>query len=148
MTLGLHFQVVLKAKGPPMRLAGFIKLSAVVVLTGLLSVLQTGCGGGSGAGKASAGPLKDRETIAAALPKGVSLDSAVIPNAMYGTSSKTVEDALANLQAYVRGQAIHDGGLGREIHFERGGKSLADARSAEKSLKKPRGPFTVIMLAD
>ena len=91
------------------------------------------------------GPLKEREVIAAVLPQGVSFDSPVIPDVLYGESSKTVEDALANLQAYVRGQSIHDGGLGREIRFERSGKGSKKGKSQKQ---KSKVPYTAIMLAN
>ncbi len=103
-----------------MRLKSAIRCCTMNVLACLLLVLQTGCGGGSSGSMAPA-PLKDREAIIAALPTGVTLESAVIPDVLYGQSAKTVEDALAGLQAYVRGKSIYDGGLGREIRFERGG---------------------------
>ncbi len=130
-----------------MRLASSIKRCTTVVLTCLLFVFQLGCGGGSVAGKVSPGPLKEREAIAAVLPQGVSFDSPVIPDVLYGKSSKTVEDALANLQAYVRGQTIHDGGLGREIRFEHSGKGSKEGKSQKKQ-QKSKVPYTVIMLAN
>ena len=94
----------------------------------------------------SPGPLKDRETIAAALPQGVTLDSSVLPDVLYGNSCKTVEDALASLQAYVRGQTIFDGGFGHEIRFEHGGKGSTEGKSQKK--QKSKVPYTVIMLAN
>src|SRR5208337_1637895 len=103
-----------------MHLASLFKRCTLVALTCLLLVLEPGCGGGS-SGKVSPGPLKDRDAVAAALPPGVSLDSPVVPDVLY-KEAKTVEDALASLQAYVRGRTILDGGMGHEIRFERGGK--------------------------
>ena len=129
-----------------MRLVCSIKRCTIVVLTCLLFVLQTGCGGGS-SGNVTPGPLKDREAIAAALPQGVTLQSPIIPDVLSGPSSKTVEDALASLQAYVRGQSIYDGGLGREIRFEHGGKKSTDGKSQKKP-QKSKVPYMVIMLAD
>ena len=58
-----------------------------------------------------------------------------------------MEDALASLQAYVRGKTIHDGGLGREIRFEHGGKRSSDGKSPKKQ-QKSKVPYTVIMLAN
>ena len=128
-----------------MRLASSNQRCTIVVLISLLFGLQPGCVGGS-PGNLGSGPLKDREAIAAALPQGVNLESAVIPDVLYGQSSKTVEDALASLQAYVRGQTIHDGGLGREIRFEHSGKGPSDGKSQKK--QKSKVPYTVIMLAN
>ena len=99
------------------------------------------------AGKVGPGPLKERAAIAAVLPQGVSFDSPVIPDVLYGESSQTVEDALATLRAYVRGQTIHDGGLEREIRFERGGKGSREDES-QKRQQKSKVPHTVIMLAN
>jgi hypothetical protein len=139
-------QVVLKAKGSLMRLVCSIKRCIIVVMTSLFCVLQPGCGGGS-SGNVSPGPLKDRDAIASALPQGVTLESPVVPDVFYGQSAKTVEDALASLQAYVRDQTIYDGGLGREIRFEHGGKKSTDGKSQKKQ-PKSNVPYTVIMLAD
>ena len=95
------------------------------------------------------GPLKDREAIAKQLPPGVTLESTVVPNMMYGNSAKTVEDALAGLQAYVRDGAIHDGGLGSEIQFKRDGKVVADSKGPDRPKKrgKIQPSITVIELA-
>jgi hypothetical protein len=128
-----------------MHLASLFQRCALVALTCLLVVLQPGCGGGS-SGKVNAGPLKDRDAIAAALPQGVSLESAVVPDVLYG-EAKTVEDALASLQAYVRGQTIFDGGLGHEIRFEHGGKGSTESKSPKKK-QQAKVPYTVIMLAN
>jgi hypothetical protein len=92
-----------------------------------------------------AGPLKDREAIASALPPGVTLASPVVPDARYGSSSKDVEEALASLQAYVRNNVIYDGGFGREIQFQPEGAK--DNKSAGKSTKKSKSPATVIVLS-
>jgi hypothetical protein len=128
-----------------MHLASFFKRCTLVALTCLLLVVQPGCGRGS-PGKMGPGPLKDRDAIAAALPQGVSLDSPVVPDLLYG-QAKTVEDALASLQAYVRGQTIFDGGLGHEIRFEHGGKGSTESKSPKKK-QKAKVPYTVIMLAN
>jgi hypothetical protein len=87
------------------------------------------------AGKVSPGPLEERQAIATVLPQGVSFDSPVIPDVLYGESSKTVEDALANLQAYVRGQTIHDGGSGARSASNAAarGQKRARARSSSRS---------------
>jgi hypothetical protein len=106
-----------------------------------------GCGGG--APVTDPGPLKDRDAIAKLLPAGVTLESPVVPNVMYGNSAKTVEDALAGLQAYVRDGAIHDGGLGSGIQFKRDGKVMGDAKGPDSSKKKGKAQrsVTVIELA-
>jgi hypothetical protein len=113
---------------------------------GLLLGLGSGCGGGS---PLASGPveLKDRDKIVAALPKGVTLDSAVVPNILYGNSSKTVEQALASLQAYVRDGVIHDGGFGREIRFDTKAPTSGASRSADPAHKSSRAPTMVIVLA-
>jgi hypothetical protein len=116
------------------------------VLTFLLLVVQAGCGGGT-SGNGVPAPLKDREAIIAALPSGVTLESPVIPDVLYGQSAKSVEDALTGLHAYVRGKTIYDGGLGREIRFEHGSKRSADVKSPKKP-QRSKVPFTVVMLAD
>ncbi len=128
-----------------MHLASLFQRCALVALTGLLVVLEPGCGGGS-SGTVSPGPLKDRDAIAAALPQGVSLDSTVVPDVMY-KEAKTVEDALASLQAYVRGQTIVDGGLGHEIRFEHSGKGSTESKSPKKKLNA-KVPYLVITLAN
>jgi len=128
-----------------MHLASLFKRCTLVALTCLLLVLQPGCGGGS-SGKASPGALKDRDAVAAALPQGVSLDSPVVPDVLY-REAKTVEDTLASLQAYVRGQTILDGGFGHEIRFERGGKGSPEGKSPKKQ-QKANVPYTVNMLAN
>ena len=128
-----------------MHLASLFKRCTLVALTCLLLVLEPGCGGGS-SGKVSPGPLKDRDAVAAALPQGVSLDSPVVPDVLY-KEAKTVEDALASLQAYVRGQTILDGGMGHEIRFEHGGKASAESKSPKKK-QKAKTPYTVITLAN
>ena len=127
-----------------MYLASLLQRCTFVFSTCLLLVLVTGCGGSSG--KVSAGPLKDREAIAAALPQGVTLDSPVVADVLY-KEAKTVEDALASLQAYVRGQAILDGGMGHEIRFEHGGKGSTESKSPKKN-QKAKVPYTVIVLAN
>ncbi len=129
-----------------MHLASLFLRCALIALTGLLLGLEPGCGGWSG--KVTAGPLKEREAIAAALPQGVSLDSPVVPEVLY-KEAKTVEDALASLQVYVRGQTILDGGMGHEIRFEHSGKGSKEGKSQkQKQQQKSKVPYTVIMLAN
>jgi hypothetical protein len=126
-----------------MYLASLFQRCALVALTCLLLVLEPGCGGGS-ASKVSPGPLRDRAAIAAALPEGVSLDSTVVPDVLY-KEAKTVADALASLQAYVRGQTIFDGGMGHEIRFEHG-KASTESKSPKKK-QNAKVAYIVITLA-
>jgi hypothetical protein len=125
-----------------MRLARSLVRGGAVVLIALISIIPVGCGSGSKDGT-SAGPLKDRDKLAAALPKGVTLESAIVADPLLGASSKTVEEALASLQAYVRDGKIHDGGLGREVRFELPG---APSKSTDKKSKKGVS-YTTIKLA-
>jgi hypothetical protein len=114
-----------------------------MVWLGLCCATGVGCAGGSPTSQA--GPLKDREAIATALPQGVTLASPVVPDPLYGSSSRNVEEALASLQAYVRDNVIYDGGIGREIHFQPAGAK--ESKSAGKSTKKSKTRATVIVLA-
>jgi len=105
-----------------------------------MAVCAPGCGGGRNF-SAAPSPLQDREAVAAALPKGVTLETAVIPDKMYGESSKTVEQALASLLAHVKGGVLLDGGMGQEIHFE-------SSKSKDKTVKKAGRPYMIIHLAN
>lgn len=105
--------------------------------------MNVGCGGSPST--SSSGPLKDREAIVSALPQGVTLASPVVPDPLYGNSSKNVEEALASLQAYVRNNVIYDGGFGREIRFQPEGAK--ETKSAGKSTKKSKASSTVIVLS-
>ena len=119
------------------------RIWANMIWLGLCCALNGGCRDGSSASQAV--PLKDREAIISALPQGVTLESPVVPDALYGSSSKNVEEALANLQAYVRNNVIYDGGFGREIQFQPGGAK--ESKSAGKSSKKSKTRSTVIVLS-
>jgi hypothetical protein len=150
-TLRLSLEVVscgraLK-KRPSMSFARSSRIWARIILCCLLGSPHGGCGGGGPT--TEPGPLKDRDAIVKALPGGVTLESPVVPNPMYGKSSKTVEDALASLQAYVRDNVIYDGGLGSEIHFKQDGKITKDAKGTDKARKKGKlqASQTVIELA-
>ncbi len=116
---------------------------ANMVWLGLCCATSFGCGGGPAT--TQAGPLKDREAIASALPPGVTLASPVVPDPLYGSTSNNVEDALASLQAYVRDKVIYDGGFGREIQFQPEGAK--ESKSAGKSSKKSKKSPTVIVLS-
>jgi hypothetical protein len=111
-------------------------------LCAALAVGAIGCGG-SGSSSTPAAPLKDRDRIAAALPNGVTLESPVVPDKLYGESSKTVEDALASVQAYMRDGVIRDGGMGHEIQFDTGSKSTKKKTKTRKQAE----PVKVIKLA-
>ena len=100
-----------------MRIASLLVRNARAAIIALILMMTLGCGSGSSRTAAPA-PLKDRDAIAAALPKGVTLESSIVADPIFGASSKTVEEALANLMAYVRDGKIYDGGLGREIRFD------------------------------
>jgi hypothetical protein len=126
-----------------MSVARSTKLWAGVPVCVVLAALGSGCGGNSS--PTQPGPLRDRDAIIKALPQGVTLETPVVPDLTYGQSSKTVEEALASLQAYVRNNVIYDGGMGREIQFRAEGAK--DAKAAEKSRKKIKSAPMVIILA-
>lgn len=65
---------------------------------------------------------EDKAQIASTLPSGVTLDSPIEANPMLGPNSKTVGEALTALHAHVKDGKIYDGGLGRLIQFQTGGK--------------------------
>jgi hypothetical protein len=110
------------------------------------SLSPPGCGAGGSSSSTTPGPLKDRDVIVAALPKGVTLDSPIVANPMLGPNSKTVEEALSSLQAYVRDGKILDGGLGHEIRFETGSGGAKSGAGASKPGKAKGAPTTVIRL--
>lgn len=99
--------------------------------------LAMGCGGG--ASPTDPGPLKEPDKVASALPSGITLETPVNPDKAYGESSKTVGEALASLQAYVRDGALYDG-IGHEIHFDN------EPPAKTKRGKKNKAPRTVISL--
>jgi hypothetical protein len=111
-----------------------------------LLALLAFCAGGCGRSSTTTdpGPLKQRDDVAAALPSGITLDSPVVPDKLYGESSKTVEDALRYLQAYARDRVLYDGGMGHEIRFDPdpGG---APKKTARKSKSQP--VYLIIKLA-
>jgi hypothetical protein len=117
------------------RLACSIPLLAALVAT------AGGCGG-SKPSSSLPKPLQNREEIAALLPKGVTLESPVVPNKLYGESSKTVEDALAAVSAQVKDGVLHAGFIGPEIQFDN-----ETAKKPAKKFKKAEKPPTVIRLA-
>jgi len=111
-----------------------------VALSALMAVCAAGCGGGRNVSTAPL-PLQDREGVAAALPKGVTFETAVIPDKMYGESSKTVEQALASLLAHVKGGVLVDVGMGQEIRFE-------SSKNKVKTSKTPAKAYMIIHIAD
>ncbi len=116
--------------------------SALRLLAGLLSpllvALALGCGSSS---PTDPGPLKEPDKISPLLPSGITLETPVIPDKLYGESSKTVGEALASLQAYVRDGVIYDG-IGHEIHFDNEVQPKAKAKRG----KTQKAPRTLIML--
>jgi hypothetical protein len=120
-------------------------ISAACRLT-VLAFLGFSSGGCGGSMLTSTAPpiLRDREEVISALPKGITLDMAVVPDKMYGESSKTVEDALRSLNAYVRNGVLYDGGMGHQIQFD-----PAPPSAAKKTTKKLKGegPPMIIKLA-
>lgn len=80
----------------------------------------------------TAPPIKeeDKAQIASALPSGVTLDSPIQANPMLGPNSKTVGEALTALHAHVKDGKIYDGGLGKLILFQTGGKAPAKPKAA------------------
>jgi len=114
------------------------RIQASLLLSALFALPIGGCGDGANAPPAAA-PL-DREKLAAALPKGVTLETSVRPDKRYGESAKTVEDALKTLVATVKDGTIYDL-LGHEIRFESG------AKGATKSPTKSTSAQTIVYLA-
>jgi hypothetical protein len=109
---------------------------APLVLSGFLLACLGGCGSGSSAGKPT---LTDRDKLTTALPSGITMETAVRPDPAYGDSSKTVEDALVYVQAYVKDGVVLDA-VGHEIRFETGQKPAA------KQFGKAKKPITFIYL--
>jgi len=108
-----------------------------------LALWAGGCSG-SRSNSTGPGPLENRDSIATVLPKGVTLETPVVPNAFYGESSKTVEDALRHLRAYVRENVLYDGGMGHDIRFE-SGTPASPKKAVKKS--KDQAPYMIINLA-
>ncbi len=116
--------------------------SSVRLSFSLILLAALGCGGAQD--PTAPGPLKERDKVMNMLPSGVTLESPVKPNKLYGESSKTVEDALAAVQAYVRDGVLYDG-IGHEIHFDPEPRPKNQPKAARN--KKPSAPKTVITLA-
>lgn len=75
-------------------------------------------------------PLQNPDEIKALLPSGVTLETPIVPDKMFGENAKTVGDALASLHAQVRDKKLVDGGMGQTIHIQKPG---------EKAAKKSKG---------
>jgi hypothetical protein len=116
------------------------RVCAPLVLSVLVSVAVGGCGDGSVTTPPAIAPL-DTDKLAAALPTGVTLQTPVRPDKLYGESAKTVEDALKSLLATVKGNTIYDA-LGHQIRFESPGKAPA------KTAAKGQGTQVVVYLAN
>jgi hypothetical protein len=116
-----------------------LRLYAIGLLAAL-AVSAVGCSGGP-KGPPPPLPLEDRDGVVAALPKGVTLESAVVANPLYA-SAKTVEDALKHLRARVKDKVLVDA-LGHEIHFD----TRTGTKAGQKATKKLKGGSTVIVLA-
>jgi hypothetical protein len=119
-------------------------ISATCLLT-LLAALGFSAGGCGGSMTSTEPPiLRDRQEVVSALPAGITLEMPVVPDKMYGESSKTVEDALRSLNAYVRNGVIYDGGMGHQIQFDP--PPPGAAKKTSKKLKG-EGPPMIIKLA-
>lgn len=131
-----------------MRFAKALAGCAGSVLVALSCTMPMGCGLGATSSTAPA-PLKEKETIASALPQGVTLETPVVADPLYGAESKTVGDALASLMAYTRDGKLYDGGMGREIRFEPagGGGGKSAPKHVDKKGKKGATSYTTIKLA-
>lgn len=111
---------------------------AHVLLGVVLSAALAGCGGAP-AGPPPPPPLQNQDEIAAKLPSGVTLDTPIVPDNLFGENAKTVGDALASLHARVRDNQLVDGGMGQTIRFQKAG---------EKPSKKARMGAMTITLAE
>lgn len=116
------------------------RLPGLFALLIALLVSAHGCGSGSSAPAPGAG-VKPREGLAVGLPLRVNLESEVIPDAVSGESSKTVDDALKHMKATLKNGKLYDS-KGNEIHFE-----TKMARKSGATRKVPLGS-AVIKLVD
>jgi hypothetical protein len=85
--------------------------------------------------------IEPRAGLTQGLPLRVTLDSKVLPDAAYGESAHTVDEALNNLKATIKDGKLYDS-KGGEIHFE-----SAAARKTGASKRLPKGS-SLIKLAD
>jgi hypothetical protein len=121
------------------------KVISVTCLLTLLAAVGFSSGGCGGSTTSTEPPiLRDRQEVVSALPAGITLETPVVPDKLYGESAKTVEDALRSLNAYVRNGVLYDGGMGHQIQFD-----PAPPGAAKKTTKKLKGegPPMVIKLA-
>ena len=101
-----------------------------VLICCVFSALLAGCGGGDKGASPPPPPLENQAEIVALLPSGVTLDTPIVPDKLFGENAKTVGDALASLHAHVRDKKLVDGGMGQPIHIQKPG---------EKAPKKSKG---------
>jgi len=104
------------------------RVAHVLICCALLLPLA-GCGA-SGEAPTKPPPLENQAEIVALLPSGVTLDTPIVPDKLFGEDAKTVGDALAALHAQVRDKKLIDGGMGQTIHIQKPG---------EKAPKKSKG---------
>jgi hypothetical protein len=103
-----------------------------------LTVGLQGCGGSGSSTRTDT--TKEREGLAKGLPVGVILATPVVPDKLYGESSKTVADALAALNATEKNGKLYDG-KGHEIVFE------STISRTVKAKKKLPANATIVNLA-
>jgi hypothetical protein len=122
------------------------RVACSLTLLAAMVVAASGCGGKNGS--AEPGKLDKPEEVAAVLPTGVTLETPVVPDKLYGESSKTVAEALANLQARVNDGVLVSGYVGPEIRFDsEPAAKLKPAKTSRTSKTKPTKPPAVIRLA-
>ena len=121
-------------------------MKAKIPILWFLAILALpGCVGKNDELTTTAAPpiLANLETVAAALPAGVTLDSKVTDKD--GDDSDTVRDVLARYQVKLKKRKICDVN-GREIHFHKTAlKGLAI--NTDREYNKLRKRYTVILLA-
>jgi len=110
------------------------KRVAPVFLGVVLSAMLAGCGGAP-EGPPPPPPLQNQEEIVAHLPPGVTLDTPIVPNELFGEKTKTVGEALASLHARVQGKQLVDGGMGQPIRIQKPGE--------KPSKRAKRSPMTI-----
>ncbi len=113
------------------------------ILVAALSVAASGCGGATDSSLAPTA-LENPEQVAAVLPKGVTMETPVVPDKRYGDTSKTVAEALMCLRAQVKNGVLFAGYAGPEIHFD---NEPAAKIKPSRTAKKVQKPPVVIKLA-
>jgi hypothetical protein len=117
---------------------------SLAVLTALF-VAAGGCGGQSDA--VGPAPLENPDEVAAVLPQGVTLDTPVVPDKLYGDSSKTVREALGAMRARVKDGVLVSGYVGPQIRFDSEPAAKLKPAPKSKTSKKAQKPPAVIRLA-